>query len=51
VARVPLRAATLPTALESLTFWLIPSTQPGAARGELRFAWGRTALSTDWQVR
>jgi hypothetical protein len=51
VARVPLRTVTLPRAMESLTFWLIPSTQPGAARGELRFAWGTTALATDWQVR
>ncbi|MDF1504724.1 DUF2911 domain-containing protein [Roseisolibacter sp. H3M3-2] len=51
VARIPLRAVTLPQAVESLTFWLIPSTQPGAARGELRFAWGTTALAADWQVR
>jgi hypothetical protein len=51
VARIPLRRVTLPVALESLTFWLIPSTQPGAARGELRFAWGTSALAADWVVR
>mgnify|MGYP002777974563 CR=1 FL=1 len=50
VARIDLRRSTLATPLESLTFWLIPSTQPGAARGELRLAWGTTAFSTDWSV-
>lgn len=51
VARIPLRATTLHQPLESFTFWLIPSTQPGAARGELRLAWGTSALSTEWMVR
>ncbi len=51
VARVPLRQTTLPIPLESLTMWLIPATQPGATRGELRFGWGTTALATDWSVR
>ncbi len=55
VARVDLRQATLPAAIESLTFWLIPTLQPagqtGAPRGELRLAWGTIALSTDWSVR
>ena len=51
VARVDLRRTTLPAPLESLTFWLVPSTQPGAARGELRLAWGTTALATSWSVR
>lgn len=51
VARVDLRQSTLPAALESLTFWLIPSTQPGAPRGELRLAWGTVALATDWSVK
>jgi hypothetical protein len=51
VARIPLRLTTRTDALESLTWWVIPSTAPGAARGELRFAWGREQLSADWVVR
>ena len=51
VARIDLRHSTLPTSLESLTMWLIPSLQPGPARGELRIAWGNDQLSTDWSVR
>ena len=51
VARVDLRRTTLPAPLESLTFWLVPSTQPGAPRGELRLAWGTTLLATDWSLR
>ena len=51
VARVPLRAQTLASPVESLTMWLIPATAPGTARGELRLAWGTTQLSTDWSVR
>lgn len=51
VARVELRAQTLATPVESLTITLVPSTAPGAARGELRLAWGTTALSTEWMVR
>ena len=51
VARIALRQTTLPTPLESLTIWFIPSTQPGAARGELRLAWGTVSLSTEWSVR
>lgn len=51
VARVKLRRTTLSVPLESFTFWLIPSAQPGAPRGELRLAWGTTALATDWSVR
>jgi hypothetical protein len=50
LARIPLRHRALEAPLESLTFWLIPSTAPGEARGELRFAWGRQELSTDWRV-
>jgi hypothetical protein len=50
VARIDLRRTTLPTPLESLTFWLIPSTEPGVQRGELRLAWGTVALATDWSV-
>jgi len=51
VARVDLRRQTLAVPLESLTMWLIPSTAPGAARGELRLAWGTNLLSTDWAVK
>ena len=51
VARIDLRHATLTTPMEALTMWLIPSTAPGLARGELRFAWGTDQLSTDWSVR
>lgn len=51
VARIDLRQTTLATPLESLTLWLIPSTQPGAPRGELRLAWGTVLLATDWSVR
>lgn len=51
VARVDLRRQTLAAPLESLTMWLIPSTAPGAARGELRLAWGTNLLSTDWAVK
>lgn len=51
VARIDLRSQTLASPLESLTMWLIPSRAPGAARGELRIAWGTTMLSTDWSLR
>ena len=51
VARVALRQQALGTPLESFTMWILPSTQAGAARGELRMAWGVVQLSTDWQVR
>ena len=51
VARIDLRHSTLATPLESLTMWLIPSLEPGLARGELRFAWGSDQLSTDWSIR
>ena len=51
VARVELRQSALPVPLESLTFWLIPSLEPGVQRGELRLAWGTVMLATDWSVR
>lgn len=51
VVRIDLRHRVLATPLESLTMWLIPSREPGAAHGELRFAWGTDQLSTDWIVR
>lgn len=51
VARVPLRHTTLASPVEALTMWLVPSTESGPARGELRFAWGTNQLSTTWSVR
>ena len=51
VARIDLRHTTLPASLESFTMWLVPSREPGPARGELRFAWGTDQLSTDWSIR
>ena len=51
VARIPLTHSTLPAPIEALTMWLVPSIQPGPARGELRFAWGTNLLSTTWAVR
>ena len=50
-ARIPLRRRELAAPLESLSIWLIPSLEPGAARGELRLAWGKVELSTDWSVK
>ena len=49
--RIDLRHRVRTEPVESLTFWLIPSTTPGVGRGELRFAWGADELSTDWVVR
>ena len=51
VARIDLRRQALAAPVESLTMWLIPSTAPGQARGELRLAWGASSLSTDWVVK
>jgi hypothetical protein len=51
VARIPLRHTALHNPIESLTIWLIPSTEPGPARGELRFAWGLDQLSTTWSIK
>jgi hypothetical protein len=50
-ARIDLRQSTLQAPIESLSVWLIPSNQPGAARGELRLAWGTVSLATDWSTR
>jgi len=50
VARVPLRRSTLTQPIESLSVWFIPSTAPGAGRGELRMAWGTVQLSVDWSI-
>ncbi|HYW32677.1 MAG TPA: DUF2911 domain-containing protein [Gemmatimonas sp.] len=51
LARIDLRVTTLATPLESFSMWLVPSTADGAAKGELRFAWGSVALATDWAMR
>jgi hypothetical protein len=51
MARVDLRRHTLAEPVESLTMWLIPSTAPGKAQGELRLAWGRSMLTTSWSVK
>ena len=51
VARINLRYAALPTPMEAFTMWLIPSLEPGPAKGELRFAWGADQLSTDWSIK
>jgi len=51
VARVDLHRRMLAEPVESLTMWLIPSTAPGKAQGELRLAWGRSMLSTPWSVK
>lgn len=49
--RIDLRVSTLAQPLESLSIWLIPSTAPGVARGELRISWATTQLSVDWTVK
>ena len=51
LARVDLRQSASPVPLESLTFWLIPSREPGVQRGELRLAWGTVVLATDWSIQ
>lgn len=51
VARVDLRRRVLAEPVESLTMWLVPSTAPGKAQGELRLAWGTSLLSTTWSVK
>ena len=51
VARIPLAQRSLETPMESLFIWLVPSTAPGAQRGELRIAWDRVLLVAEWQVR
>ena len=51
VARVDLRRRTVTEPLESLTMWLIPSTAPGKAQGELRLTWGTSSVFTTWSVK
>jgi hypothetical protein len=50
-ARIPLKASTLSTPVESLTMALVPSTAPGAQTGVLTVQWGTVQLQTDWVVR
>lgn len=50
-ARIPLTATTLSTPQESLAITLVPSTAPGAQKGELVIAWGTVHLKADWVVR
>jgi hypothetical protein len=50
-ARVDLRRRALAEPVESLTMWLVPSTAPGKAQGELRIAWGATMVSTTWLLK
>ena len=51
VARIDLRQSAIATPLESLSIWLVPSTAPGAQRGELRIGWDTVMLTTEWVVR
>jgi len=55
VGRIPLTARTLAEPEESLSVYLVPeSARPregyAELRGVLRIKWGRTELSTTWQV-
>jgi len=51
VARIDMRSSAIATPLESLSIWLVPSTTPGAQRGELRIGWDAVMLTADWVVR
>lgn len=50
ILRIPLRVREMHTPVESLSMWLIPSTEPGAPRGELRIVWGTVELSAPFTV-
>lgn len=50
-ARIPLAASTLSQPMESLAIALVPSTAPGAQKGELSIAWGTVHLRTTWGVK
>jgi hypothetical protein len=49
--RIDLRRRELAEPIESLSMSLIPSLEPGPARGEFRLAWGKWELTTDWSVK
>ena len=52
VARIDLKVSKIATPIESLTMWLIPSTDAtGPARGEFHLAWGSVGLSTNWSAK
>ena len=51
VARIDMRVSEIPSPLESLTMWLIPSNQPGVPHGELRIGWSTIVLSTEWALK
>jgi len=51
LVRVDLKRRPITEPVESLTMWLIPSTAPGKAQGELRLAWGTSLVSTTWSVK
>ena len=50
-ARIDLTSHSLTSPVESFSIWLIPSTAPGAQRGELRMAWDTIMLTAEWAVR
>lgn len=50
VARIDLRRRALTAPVESFSMWLVPSRDPGAPAGVLRFAWGDVELSVDWSA-
>ena len=49
--KIDLTTRVLTAPLESFSIWFIPSTAPGAQRGELRMAWDTVVLSTEWVVK
>ena len=51
VARVDLKQSVMASPLETLTFWLVPSRQPGTPRGDLILAWGNIRLATEWSIK
>ncbi len=51
IARIDMRQSTLPMPLESLTIWLVPSTDPGKPHGKIAIAWGSVLLATDWSMK
>ena len=51
VARIDVGVETLPLTVESLLIWLVPSTEPGPAKGMLNIAWGTSYLTVPWSVK
>ncbi len=55
VGRTQLTRTELTEPVESLSIYLVPTWMPGQGRatslqGTLRIVWGKTALSTNWEV-